>query len=252
MMSSPFLWQEPPPALALRDDAFHLWKVELDVPDATRARVERLLAPDERARAERFYFDRDRRNYVIGRAALRAIVARYVGIAPRKLEFVYGPQGKPALVRAQNAIGLELNLAHSHRLALCAVARGAMVGVDVEYVRALPDAMEIAERYFSAAEVGALRAQPSGERLQAFFGLWTLKEAYVKAIGEGLSCGLDQFEVKSVPGEPVRLASIGGDRAQAHRWSLVDFAPEPGYVGAAAIEGAGRAPTYLRWNHSEL
>jgi 4'-phosphopantetheinyl transferase len=130
--------------------------------------------------------------------------------------------------------GFHFNLAHSHELAVYAFARHHAVGIDVEYVRELADARQLAARFFSARENAAWLALPAGQRAVGFYNCWTRKEAYIKAIGEGLSCPLDQFDVSLAPGEPARLLSIAGDEGAANQWSLWTLSPAPGYVGALA------------------
>jgi len=221
---------DPP---ALRDDAIHIWRTALDQPDWIVDRLRRSLSRDEQLRADRFHFERDRRRYIVGRGGLRAILSGYLKIDPHRLQFRYGPNGKPALLSS----ALQFNVSHSRGLALIAVTPQQAVGVDVEFMRPVLDADQLAERFFSARESAALRALPACERRAAFFACWTRKEAYIKAIGDGLSQPLDQFDVTLTPDEPPRFLSIGGDRAEARRWSLFGLAPGENYAAAIAIQG---------------
>jgi 4'-phosphopantetheinyl transferase len=197
-----------------------------------------LLAPDERERAARFVHDVHRRRFIVARAALRRILGAHLGVAPATLRFTEGAHGKPAL----DGTGLEFNLSHSHELALVAVTRDAPVGVDVEHLRPVADALGIARSHFAPSERAALAAAPADARDLVFLRGWTRKEAFIKAIGEGLSHPLDQFEVSLT--DEARFLGIGGDPAAAARWSLFSFEPAPGYLGAVA---APVAPAALRW-----
>lgn len=210
----------------------HVWRARLDPPDDSLMAV---LSPEERERAARFHFERDRSRFAMGRGYLRALLGRYVGCAPEQIVFRYGQRGKPSL--AADATGLEFNAAHSHDVALFAFALGAPVGVDVELVRPGPAEEGIADRFFSPLEAEALRSLPEAERREAFFRCWTRKEAFVKANGEGLTYGLDQFTVSLSPDEPARLVDVARDPREADAWSLHHVDPGDSYIGAVAVRG---------------
>ncbi len=212
----------------------------LDAPPAPKDRLRQTLAADEERRAAGFRFPRDRERYVVGRGALRAVLGQYLRRRPEDIRFSYNAEGKPALAGEFSAERLRFNVAHADGLALVAVAREREVGVDLEKVRAI-EVEEIAERFFSAAEVAVLRGLPADRRVDAFFRCWTRKEAYLKATGKGLSGGLDQFDVSLAPGEPAALLAHRGAPAEAGRWQLRELAPAPGYVGALAVEGPSPA-----------
>ena len=222
-----------------------MWRIPLTARDAERAALAALLTADERERAARFYLGRDRDRWTVARGALRAILARYANAAPQALAFGSGPHGKPSL--AEPANDLRFNLAHSDALAICAVARGIEVGVDVEAIR--PDAAteDVARRFFAPAEVVALAALPPALRTEAFFACWTRKEAYLKARGMGLTLGLDRFEVSLAPGVPAALVATHDDPVAAARWFLVSLDPGPGYAGALAMEGRAEV-SYRQWS----
>ena len=232
-------WVAPPPRVALPCDAVHVWRVGLiDPPDHVN-HLAASLSPDERDRADRFHFERDRHRYVIGRGTLRAILGAYLGVPPGSLRFGYGPSGKPFVAEPADAARLQFNLSHAGALALVAVAHVRAVGVDLEQVRALPDRDLISTRFFSALERAALQALAPEARDQAFFACWTRKEALLKAWGDGLSFPLDRFAVSLAPGEPARLRWVEGGARAADRWQLRCLVPAPGYLGAVAAEGRG-------------
>jgi 4'-phosphopantetheinyl transferase len=212
--------------------------------------LEQTLSEDERERARRLRFERDRRRFVVARGTLRGLLARYTALDPAALRFQYGRRGKPALAAELNATGLRFNLSHSHELALYAVARGRELGIDVEQRR--PDRAEagIAERFFSPRELEALRALPTERWTEAFFTCWTRKEAYIKAKGAGFGIALDQFDVTVAPGQPAVLLATRQDPPDAARWSLHDLHPGDGYAGALAMEGDARILRYWQWKHT--
>ena len=222
------------PPLGPRD--IHVWRVELD---RSRAHLESLaasLSPEERSYASRFQFEGDRSRYIAARGALRHILGGYVKAAPETIVFRYGARGKPELGEP-SAPWLGFNVSHSQDIALCAVASSRRVGIDVEYLRPVADALDIAERFFSRGEAAALRAVPHERQRSAFFACWTRKEAYVKALGEGLAVPLQSFEVSLGDPEPTELRSIDGSVEAARRWTVRDVAPGPGYAGAVVVEG---------------
>ena len=212
----------------------HLWRLDLDA-EPGEARAPDVLNEEERARAARFHFERDRRRFVAGRAALRRILGAYLDRAPADLVFTLGRHGKPALEN----LGLEFNLSHSGGCGLLAVTRGRRVGVDVEHVRADFAGEDIARRFFAPAEVEALAASAPDQYATGFFRCWTRKEAYVKARGDGLSLALDRFEVPLDPAATRAVASCLDDPSECWRWSLREVVPAPGYLGALVVEGDG-------------
>jgi 4'-phosphopantetheinyl transferase len=239
---------EPAGRWSLAEDEVHVWRTALDRSDSSLRRLARVLSPDERARADRFVIERVRRRFVACRGALRMILGRYTGQAPERLRFLYGDYGKPVLAPSAGIADLHFNVSHSEELALVAVARGREIGVDVERLRPLPGAERIAERFFSAPERTAIQALPAERKLEAFFTCWTRKEAYIKALGDGLGHPLDEFAVSLVPGEPARLWSVGdtGSGEEAS-WSLEALLPTPGYVAALAGRGRGWRMTSRPW-----
>lgn len=213
-----------------------LWVVDLDCSPERPSALLECLSSDERARAGRFRFDRDRRRYVVARAALRRVLGNVVGVPASQIAFEYGPYGKPALASPAGA-RVEFNVSHCEGLALIAVAAGRRVGVDLERVAAGASRQPIAERFFSPTEIAALRALPVASQDEAFFACWTRKEAYIKARGEGLSIPLDAFSVSLGPGEPAALLDGPGGRDGIQTWSLTSLTPAPGFIAAVAVEG---------------
>jgi 4'-phosphopantetheinyl transferase len=225
----------------------HVWRVRLDLDDVTLRGISESLSPDERARAGKFYFRADRERFVAARGALRAILSRYTGLAPRLIRFSYDRYGKPRLNCEPGDGLLRFNVSHSKDLALYAVATGREVGVDLEYVRSDFASLEVAEHFFSRREVEALRALPPVERVAAFFDCWTRKEAYIKARGEGLSHPLYLFTVSLAPGQAAALLLTDEDEQEAARWSLFELLPGPDYRAALAVEGGLTSLRCWRW-----
>ena len=225
--------------MTLPRDAVHVWRAGTEVPASRLALLYDLLAPDERARADRFHFEKDRRRFTVARGVLRTILGRYLAVEPAAIAFRYGVHGKPALAGTGDPRGVRFNVSHSHRLALYAFGFDRKVGVDVEYMRPNVDIAGLARRSFSPAEARALAALPATQQREAFFDCWTRKEAYVKARGEGISLGLDRFDVTLGPGQPPALLRLEGNPAEVSRWSMRALDAGEGYKAALVVEGKG-------------
>jgi 4'-phosphopantetheinyl transferase len=232
-------WSAPPDDLGWPKDEVHVWRSTLDWSAEATAALEPVLSPDERERVRRFHFERDRRCHLIARGLLRTLLGRYVGMAPDALRFDYSPFGKPSLAASLMTRALQFNVSHAGELLLIAVAAGRTLGIDVEHIRTDIAVGEIAARFFSAHERDALATLPGDLQQQAFYDCWTRKEAYIKAVGDGLSLPLDQFDVAFLPGEPARLLATRPDPAEARRWSLRELQVADGYKAALAVEGVG-------------
>ncbi|HCF26730.1 MAG TPA: 4'-phosphopantetheinyl transferase [Cyanobacteria bacterium UBA11049] len=248
-------WCSPPKSLKLSRNDVHVWRATLDRPAECVCQLAQSLSDDERLRAERFYFERDRSRFIVGRGLLRFILSRYLEIAANKLQFCYSSRGKPELIETSREYKLRFNVSHSQEIVLYAVTRDRSIGIDVEYIRPLPEAEQIVKSFFSLYEKSVFERLPPDQKQLAFFNCWTRKEAFVKAIGDGLSLPLDRFDVSLIPGEPARLLGIKGDnRALDHlrhrtcsNWSLQDITPIPGYVAALAVEGQSWNLSYWEW-----
>ena len=228
------VWKMGPTAPVIWPNEVHVWRARLDVPWSWT--FDEALTLDDRARADRFRFESDRRRFCVARASLRLILARYLKSKPGRLQIELGEYGKPYFVDAKATQGLRFNLSHSHELALMAISRDREVGVDVEYVRADFVTDEVATHFFSAAEVEEFRSVPKELKTQSFFNCWTRKEAYIKARGEGLHCPLDQFDVSVTPGAPAMLLNSRIESDEARRWRLEELTPAQGYAATLAVE----------------
>ena len=234
----------------------HIWQINLLQSEAVVQKLGQTLAEDEVQRASRFRFEQDRRRFVVGRGHLRSILSHYIGSTPSSLQFTYGPKGKPFLAgplvnstctrsiehSAGEGIGhfssclernsvqaLQFNMSHSHELALCAVSTRRKVGIDLEYLRPLPEAEQLAKRFFSKAEHALIQAVPVEEQAYVFFRLWTAKEAYLKATGKGLGHPLDQVEIIQTQDSWALSEALSG-------WFMQSFTPTTHYLAALVVE----------------
>jgi len=230
-------WDSSPVDFTINDNEVHLWQACLDQPCSRIQTLERLLCPAEKLRAGKFVFDKHRRRFIAGRGFLRNILGGYLNQQAVNLEFSYGPQGKPALVSSGIHDTLYFNVSHSHEMALYAISRNRQVGVDVEYLRAKHDVENIAQRYFYRGECDVIDSLPVEKKKEAFFKAWTVKEAYAKATGEGLSV-LEQVETSLSPDGPATLLNIHGHSGAAACWLSRQIPLPPDYMAALVVDGS--------------
>ena len=239
----------PSPARPLlKGNEVHIWRAYLNQAPSVVRSLLKTLTPDERRRAGKFHFLKDRDHFVVARGGLREVLSHYLPVQPYQISFSYNQYGKPMLSREMFGESLRFNVTHSHEIALYAITRESEVGLDIEFIRDDIASLEIAERFFAPSEILMLRRLPPGLQTPAFFNCWTRKEAFIKALGEGLSHPLDQFVVSLVPGYPARLIKTYCDPEEISRWSLVDITLDAGYVAALAVEGS--APILRYWQYS--
>lgn len=237
-MLTPSNWSRPPdvsPRLGPRE--VHVWRAYLPAHLPRLAALADLLSADEHTAATRFHFDRDRERYILAHGLLREILHGYLAVAPNRLRFSRGPHGKPALAAPTTGDWLRFNLSHSHDLTLYAFCRDQELGIDIERIRSDIDYEQIARHVFSPYEIATLAALPDRERAEAFYRGWTIKEAYIKGLGGGLSIPLDQFDTALTPGTPPAILATRPDATQASRWTIARLDPGSDYAAALAVDG---------------
>lgn len=216
--------------------AFTITTARLDIPPESCREAETILSPDERQRADRYTFPASRTRFIAARASLRRLIGMLLDAPPAEIEFAYSETGKPSLAGRFGKSNLRFNVTHCEDLAVYAFATGAEVGVDVEAIRWLPDADDVATRMFSPAESAAYAALDPIDRPAGFFNCWTRKEAFIKACGDGLRRPLDSFDVSLAPNEPARILRVGDTPGECCGWSLASLVPVGGYVAAVVLE----------------
>ena len=225
------------PRLALPPDTVHVWHLFADrIDDPARlAPFEALLSPDERARQTRYARPRDRRQYLLARVLARTLLSHYLDVPPEALRFGATPYGKPVLLREGGGSDLHFNLTHSQGVIACAVSRSHEVGIDVEDAGRKLGFLDLAERYFAPPEAAGLRALAGDEQRAAFFAIWTLKEAFVKALGQGLTYPLDAFAFELDRGRLVAFRPLVPEVSPD--WRFFQFRLGDRHQGAVAVHG---------------
>jgi 4'-phosphopantetheinyl transferase len=242
-------WIIPSYALPLLEHEVHVWRASLEASELVIQNLECVLTKDEATKATRFRFEKDRKHWIVARAILRILLSRYVHTDPSQLRFGSNAYGKPFLAFPSLSPPLYFNLSHSGGLVLYAFSYTRQVGIDVEYKLADIDYDSLAKVSFSPNEQSLLHSLPGDIKRDAFFHCWTRKEAYIKAMGKGLSIPTNQFDVTLIPGEPAALLQSREDPREITRWSLQELAPGTGYTGALAVEGTGWSLSCWKWDN---
>lgn len=237
------IWQTPAQPPTLTDSQVHIWRANLELSTPEIEQLTTLLSTDEIARANRFRFVQHKSKFIAARGILRQLLGNYLKVSPRSLTFTYSDRGKPQLA---TDISLQFNLSHSEKYALFGFALNHLIGVDIEHQRAMPDALKIAQRFFSAKEYKMLAAVPLEQQPKLFFQLWTAKEAYLKATGTGLSGSLSSVEICLDQCESPYLSTLKQDKII--NWSLYSCTPATDYSAAIAINAQISAQDVNYWH----
>lgn len=234
--------EDLPHPLDLKNLEVHVWQSKLDLPIECIEKLARSLSADELVRAKRFRFEQHQHRFIASRGILRAILASYLNADPAQLRFAYSPQGKPTLDAFSQPFvrypTLSFNLTHSEGLALYAVTIDRLIGIDLEYLPPPREVNELAKRFFLPKEYNTICSFPPEQQQAVFLQIWTYKEAYLKATGEGLM-GLKQVEVSFPPADtnaPVTLTVHNAPQAPLD-WQPAQLHPHPDYVAALVVEG---------------
>jgi 4'-phosphopantetheinyl transferase len=215
-------------------DTIHLWVFRLDIANWRDRLRSGWLSPDELGNVGRLAFEPLRRRFVVCRTTLRMILGSYFKRPPGELTFAQGPHGKPYVNAARARGRVRFNVSHSDELALVAVSQRRELGVDLERVRPVHDIDGIVARYFAPAERLAFDRLPPPDRLSTFYRYWTLKEAYLKACGVGLSRALAEIDITRAESRPLCLPDAAG---APRYWRARPLDPADGYCGALVVEG---------------
>src|SRR5215203_1604983 len=241
------MWLNSPDNLILSDDEAHVWRADLNLNESFQSSFLKLLSPDEKNRAKKFRFAKDSQNFIIARGILRLLIGKYLEINPAEISFQYSESGKPSII---NNNSLQFNISHSRDIALFAFTKNFNIGVDVEFVNSNIEAKEIAANFFSTNEIKNLLALPEQQQTLGFFYCWTRKEAFIKAVGEGLSFPLDKFEVSLEPNKPAKLLATNRQPEDISKWSIFSLSPEANFVGSLVSEGLIEKVKCWNWQKS--
>ena len=230
-------WKLTPVDYVVGRNAVHVWRAFFQPAVLYDKKFIGGLSEEEARRAERFVRQSDRDRYMFAHVVLRWLLGAYLGCPPQQLVLENDPYGKPLLESPRDDNDIQFSLSHSEDMTLLAIARGTRVGVDVEYMRSVPDARQIVNSLFSINERRLLNPLQPPDFDKEFFDYWTSKEAFIKGIGKGLSYALDNFSVMFTSRESDGLIRVHDDATHACHWKIVRIPPAPGYSAALAVEG---------------
>lgn len=224
----------------------HLWYCDLRKNVSRIDEYYLLLSSDEIEKAKRFKFEKDRNCYVISKAVLRSLLGGYLEKDPKEVNFEYTSFHKPM---SSMKTPLKFNVSHSGYVAVFSFVKDVEIGVDIERIKDDFDVMDIAHRFFSISEIGALSKFSDSEKNRAFYRCWTRKESFIKAEGSGLSFPLDKFAVSINDDLNAELLETEWDVTEKNCWSLFSFVPRKEYIGAIAVRKKSAAVTFFNWNN---
>ena len=228
--------------LLLDSQEIHLWLCFVDELHEHQLlqRYRLLLTQQELQTEQRYHFPKDRHRYLVTRALVRTVLSRYAPVTPQQWTFASNAHGKPAIAnREPLAQGITFNVSHTQGLIVIGVCRRAALGVDVENLRTRRALLDAADVVFSSEEALAIARLPTALQHERFFQYWTLKEAYLKACGTGMSVPLTQFGFEFLPQDRVRLSLHVSLPQDASRWRFWQFKPSPDHLLSVCAEHGG-------------
>ncbi|MEM9271335.1 MAG: 4'-phosphopantetheinyl transferase superfamily protein [Cyanobacteria bacterium P01_F01_bin.143] len=230
------VWHNSPEKLTLLPNEIHIWRANLDLPATQIKNLASILSEDEKIRANRFRFEQHRDRFIVGRGRLRQLLGNYLQIKSEQVIFAYSDRGKPSIISSLNKRSLQFNLSHSQNLALYAFNYQRIIGVDLEYIKDNIEYKQLAQRFFSPQELQLINSYPERTQKTIFFQLWTAKEAYLKATGDGLAGSLDQIEFTLNNNSELNLVATEQAQLPSSHWLIDNFIPQDNFIATVAIK----------------
>lgn len=212
------------------DNEIHLWFKDLEQSEQECQRYKKILNIDELKRLEQFFFEKDKRRFIIARGYMKEVIGRYLEIESHDIVFTTSIYGKPQLIDSINQ-GLHFSLAHSHKLVVLAITKS-RVGVDLEYIHRAIDYKNIAQNFFSKSEYQIFTSLPEALKKEGFYNCWTMKEAIRKVYGDEKILNMIEIEVSFIPGDKPEIISIENDSYEAKKWVVKSFSLQKSYICA--------------------
>jgi len=229
--------------LSIDSDVIHIWNIKYR-DDENLEEYKSVLSENELERAGKFRYDKHRNIFIKTRGLQRILIAKYLQDKPNDIHIEFGPHGKPF---CKNKSQLTFNASHAGAVILLAFTLKNELGIDVELIKKEVEVESISKHFFSENEIVKLISLDKSLRHEAFFTCWSRKEALIKAIGDGLSFPLDQFEVSFAADEPVSLLETKWDETEKNQWTILDIPLENDYKGALAVKAKGQSIEYFDW-----
>jgi 4'-phosphopantetheinyl transferase len=229
----------------LQNDQVHIWRIDINQHLNDIINLLAILDNKEKQQAQRFKFNKDRNCLICSHAILRILLSKYLACVPKSITYEYNQYGKPMLSNNNNK--LHFNLSHSHQKAIIAITKDNPIGIDIEYMQTKQSLAEIAKRFFAAQEYHEYKQLPNKQKIHGFYNAWTRKEAFVKAIGEGITHPLKNFVVNLTPGTNAKILSIKNHETAPQDWQLHSFTVAEKYCAALAWEGTTKQLNFYNY-----
>jgi 4'-phosphopantetheinyl transferase len=218
----------------LESNTVNTWFININDVQDKFEKFSNIISIDEKKRANKFHFKKDKNLFIMSRVVLRLLSGKYLNIEPETITFKYGKYGKPDFDFDTN---LKFNISHSGEMVILSFVLDYDIGVDIEKIKHDFDVLDIATNYFSKLEIEALKKAPKEKQSEFFYRCWTRKESFIKAKSIGLSFPLDQFSVSINSDKQVDLLETKWDKNEFKSWSLFSFSPDSDYIGAISVNG---------------
>ena len=239
---------------SLSADEVHLWYVLSDrvTAPAMLSEFGELMSSDEQAQHVRFVFERHRHQYLVTRGFVRTLLSSYADVPPAEWRFEKNAYGRPEIEHPKQVPPLRFNLSHTSGMIVCAVALDREIGVDVEDNAHRSFSLDLARHYFAKSEVDHLEAAAEDQKRRVFFDFWTLKEAYIKARGRGLSIPLEKFAFHLARNDPLRISIDADLEDDAASWQFGQFRPSERHTISLAIRRVDEPEVKVRLRQRTL
>ena len=248
MDSEELQWRRTIPGKLIYSNEVHVWRVFVGLTTVQIENLQEILSSDELTRAGRFHFERDQKRFIAARGILRKILAHYLDKKPHDIRFDYSDNGKPVLASKSGCDTICFNLSHSGEFALYAVTPEQNIGIDIERIREDVDMDQISQRFFSPTDISSLNQIQKNNWPEIFFQYWTRKEAFLKAMGDGMSFPMEQCDVSLINGRVLSPIILPANNEKSSSWYVKDLFPCPGYAAAIAVEDGDSDISY--WHYS--
>jgi len=233
-MSNPWknTWQKTPDRLSLSEDHVDIWICDLKQVSGDINNFYSILSEDERDRADKLKVEDKKQQYIITKGTLRQRLGLLTNIEPEDFVFEYLKHGKPVIANKHQCADITFNVSHSHDLALIAIAQKRSIGIDIEKINRESNHQALMTRFFSMAEQSEFQCIPEADRAKAFCACWTRKEAFIKAVGDGVIYGLDKFDVTVDPEN--QTPEINLHKSSNETWSAINLPINDEYMACLA------------------
>ena len=226
----------------------HIWSSLLDQPEDLINLFHTSLSKEEKDRISKYKFKLLRDRQTVSKGLLKSFISSYLNIGTGEINFVQNEYGKPSLTPELNEIDLHFNISHSEHFGMFAFTIGKQLGIDIESVQEITNLNQIVDLCFSDSEKEWFYNSDPGLKKELFYKVWTGKEAYIKAIGKGLSFPLKEIEFKINSNNSIEFQNVHGDLPYRGKWNIFTFNPHPNFISSLVVEANGLKIKKYSWD----